>query len=389
MKTLLFVFPCIVAFSYLDGAISWQKNSADLGEQTRGIDAADLDGDGQLDIVATGTMRVFAILNPSRNSTPQPIYDVIDGKLLYGASADLDNDGDRDFIIARETSPWINYREKREKREKARKPKRVPDFSFAWLENTGRIEKKPIVHPIEKDMHGCHGLAVADLNGDGFLDVVGNSFKGEYKDSIAWYDNFEGEKFVRQMVAVKTTPVRPHYMDIADLSGDGKPDIVAGHSRGNSLAVYEQPPTMHGKWKQKEIAEIPGVTNALVADVDGDKRSDIVASSGHGKGVQWFKGPYWTQKEIDNELPDCHSLAVGDFDGDGDIDVATASFSQKVVRWYENGGKGVFRNHDIEIGNGQEAYDLKAIDLNRDGRLDLLLAGRNSNNAVWYINTPG
>ena len=68
------------------------------------------------------------------------------------------------------------------------------------------------------------------------------------------------------------------------------------------------------------------------------------------------------------------------------MDVATASFSEKIVRWYENDGKGVFTPHDIDTGNGQEAYDLKAVDLNKDGRLDLLLAGRKTNNAVWYIN---
>ena len=43
---------------------------------------------------------------------------------------------------------------------------------------------------------------------------------------------------------------------------------------------------------------------------------------------------------------------------------------------------------DIDVGNGQEAYDLKAVDLNKDGRLDLLLAGRQSDNVAWYINQP-
>ena len=35
-----------------------------------------------------------------------------------------------------------------------------------------------------------------DINGDGNLDVVGNSIKGDWKDSIAWFDNFAG-KFVK------------------------------------------------------------------------------------------------------------------------------------------------------------------------------------------------
>ena len=388
MKFPLLLFSGLLPVFSLFGAANWEKSSVDLGEQTRGIDAADLDGDGILDIVSTGNTRVFTILNPLNKRTVQVLYDVVDGKLLYGASGDMDSDGDLDFVIARETSPWIDYREKRARREKVKKPKRVPDFSVAWIENTGQIEKRTKIYPVDKDLHGCHGLAIADINADGNLDVVGNAIKGNWKDSIAWYDNFQG-KFVRHMIAQKTAPIRPHYMDAADLNRDGKLDVVVGHSGGNMLSWYKNPPTLHGRWEKNDISEITGVTNALVADMDGDGVLDVVASAGHGQGIYWFKSPRWQQTTIDADLSDCHSLAIGDFDLDGDIDVATASFGEKVVRWYENSGIGLFRTHDIDVGNGQEAYDLKAVDLNKDGRLDLLLAGRNSNNAVWYINRPG
>lgn len=388
MKYLLPTLTISFCVSCLNATVSWEKSSADLGEQTRGIDAADLDADGNLDIVATGNTRVFTVLNPTRNNQAQPIWDVNEGKLLYGASGDLDGDGDLDFVVARETSPWIEYREARARREKAKKPKRIEDFSIAWIENTGKIEKKPVIHLVDKDLHGCHGLALADLNGDGRIDVIGNAIKGDYKDSVAWFDNFDG-KFVRHMIAQKTAPVRPHYMDTADLNADGKLDVVVGHSGGNMLSYYKNPPSLHGRWQQNDITELKGVTNALVADIDGDKRLDVVASAGHGTGVYWFKGPRWQQTTIDDALTDCHALAIGDFDLDGDVDVAAASFGEKTVRWYENNGQGIYKATTIDAGNGQEAYDLKAVDLNKDGRLDLLLAGRNSNNVVWYINQPG
>jgi hypothetical protein len=54
------------------------------------------------------------------------------------------------------------------------------------------------------------------------------------------------------------------------------------------------------------------------------------------------------------------------------------------VRWWENLGGGKFQPHDIDTGNDQQAYDLKIRDLDGDGHLDLLLAGRQSKNAVWY-----
>ncbi len=381
----LLVLVLLPSVSVLNADISWKKYSANLGEQTRGIDAADLDHDGNLDIVATGQVNVFTILNPLENQKAQVLWDTRDGILLYGACGDMDKDGDLDFVVARGFSPWIDYREKRARREKAKKPKRAPDFSIAWIENTGELEGKVIWHPVDKDLNGCHGLAIGDLNGDGLTDVVGNSFQGDFKDSVAWFENFEG-KFVRHMIASGTAPVRPHYMDIGDLDYDGKPDVVVGHSQGNEISWYKNPPTLYRKWVKTLIGEQEGVTNGQIADIDGDGRLDVVSSNGHGIGVHWYKGPYWNLNTIDGKISDCHALDVGDFDSDGDVDVATASFTEKTVRWYENRGQGKFRGHDIDIGTGQESYDLKAVDLDNDGRLDLLLAGRQSNNAVWYIN---
>jgi hypothetical protein len=92
------------------------------------------------------------------------------------------------------------------------------------------------------------------------------------------------------------------------------------------------------------------------------------------------------RQAIDAALANPHALAVGDFDRDGDMDVATASYTAFVVRWYENDGRGNFTAHTIESENRQQAYDLKALDVDGDGALDLVLAGRESRNLVWYRN---
>ena len=52
--------------------------------------------------------------------------------------------------------------------------------------------------------------------------------------------------------------------------------------------------------------------------------------------------------------------------------------------WFENDGKGKFKNHLVAA--DQAAYDIRAVDMDLDGDLDLLIAGQASKNVVWCEN---
>ena len=71
-------------------------------------------------------------------------------------------------------------------------------------------------------------------------------------------------------------------------------------------------------------------------------------------------------------------------DGDGDIDAATCAYESKIAAWFENDGKGNFKTHIVA--ENQAAYDIRAIDMDADQDLDLLIAGQGSNNVVWLEN---
>ena len=60
----------------------------------------------------------------------------------------------------------------------------------------------------------------------------------------------------------------------------------------------------------------------------------------------------------------------------------------RIVVPYSPGGNTDFTARVIDADTGQESYDIKIADLNGDGRPDLLLAGRASHNAAWYLNLP-
>ena len=52
--------------------------------------------------------------------------------------------------------------------------------------------------------------------------------------------------------------------------------------------------------------------------------------------------------------------------------------------WFENMGGGRFTRQVIDDAHAQQSYDLKIADIDGDGRPDVLIAGRQSKNVVWY-----
>ncbi|HXJ61571.1 MAG TPA: PQQ-dependent sugar dehydrogenase, partial [Verrucomicrobiae bacterium] len=374
-----------------EGSVAWARHAVSLPESIWSVAALDANCDGRLDLIAMGETKVFVLLAPDWR--PQVLIDTKEPKMLYCVAFDADQDGDLDLAIGRYRVPWIEYRQARAAGTNMAEPK-GPDFSIAWLENTGRVGDPWPLHVLDREFNGIHGLWVGDVNGDGLKDLLADSIMGPlFPKSLAW---FQGpprgtHPFQRHLITTGGADGRPHYLDFADLNGDGRGDVLVGDAGGGTFSWWEQGRDRQGDeqpWTKHVIAKENGATNVRAADVNADGVLDVVASCGHGTGVFWFEGPAWQKHVIDGDLRDPHALAVGDFDGDGDPDVAVASFGAKLVRWYENLGRGSFALHDIDTTNRQEAYDLKVVDLDGDGRLDLILAGRETRNVVWYRNRP-
>ncbi|MDP3072803.1 MAG: PQQ-dependent sugar dehydrogenase [Opitutaceae bacterium] len=364
--------------------IAWERRAFPLPESIWSVEAIDANNDGQRELIAMGVTQVYAIEHTSwRTST---IFDAKDGKLLYCVALDANADGATDLALGRYLIPWIESR-KPPVAGKAAPPAPVgPDFSVAWLQNPRRGGGNWKLHVVDRELNGIHGLHAADVNGDGRTDVIADSISGPaFPNSVAWFDLAAPEGSHREVVTSAGADGRPHYLDFADIDGDGRGDILLGDSGGGTFTWWKRGAPGE-PWTKHRIAHEKGATNLRAVDVDRDGRIDVVGAAGHGKGVFWFSGPGWVKHVIDADLATPHALAVGDFDGDGDIDVAVASYTAFITCWYENDGRGKFTPHDIDTGNKQQAYDLKATDLDADGRLDLILAGRESKNAVVYFN---
>lgn len=368
--------------------VNWIRNAFPLPESIWSVEALDANGDGKKDLIAMGETKVFALLAPDWR--PEILADTREPKMLYCVALDADQDGDLDLAVGRYRVPWIDYRQALEAGKATHQPS-GPEFSIAWIENIGRANTPWPLHVIDREFNGTHGLWAGDVNGDGVKDLIADSIMGPlFPKSLGWFQTPKEPRapFQRHVISQGGADGRPHYLDFADMNRDGRGDVLVGDSGGGTFTWWEQGSQANPTWIKHTIAKEAGATNLKAVDVNGDGQLDVVASCGHGRGVFWFESPEWKKHIIDENLRDPHALAVGDFNGDGFVDVATASFGAKLVRWYRSNGQGGFESFDIDTVHQQEAYDLKTADLDADGRLDLILAGRETRNAVWFRNQP-
>ncbi|MDA7662114.1 VCBS repeat-containing protein [Verrucomicrobia bacterium] len=359
-------------------ALSWKKHLIMEQGHCNTAVALDLNGDRNLDVIASFNGKVSLLLAPDWN-TEVVLHQFKGGKgqCIHSTLIDVDQDGDLDWAGSLSN-----------------------DHPF-WLENPGQSEilkgawTPRLIDPV---ITGIHCLTTADINNDGKEDLVINNFEPSrgLSDSIAWFsapsNPLSATHWNRHVFAAGDARGGSHYMGVGDMDGDGWMEIAVGvkgtpFANGNWFAFWKNPgeEKTTTPWKKTMLAENQlGATNILPADVNGDGKTDWLASRGHGVGLIWFENPDWKMHDIDEEILSPHSLTVADHDQDGDIDASSCGYESEWLRWYENDGSGNFKIHTLD--DAQQSYDLKSIDMDGDGDLDLLNAGRGSQNVVWYEN---
>ncbi len=124
---------------------------------------------------------------------------------------------------------------------------------------------------------------------------------------------------------------------IADVDGDGYNDVIIGGKQGEGNLVWYQYPD----WTRHTIATASLEAGGVVADLTGSGRLDIVAGEhGTGKELYWFENPKnptrpWKKRVLENTFEKYHDQAVGDVDGDGKDELVILSQGAKVLVYYD------------------------------------------------------
>ena len=239
------------------------------------------------------------------------------------------------------------------------------------VSNTSSV---PFTHAIIDN--GFYGdcKAVGDINKDGYADViVGGS-------ELVWY---RYPSWTKTLIASANEQFTTD-MQVGDVDGDGDLDVIVPDGAVGSLLWFENPlpggNPAAGSWARHVIGSLGTyVHDVEVGDVNGDGRLDVVTRKGDATLFLQNSPTSWTRKTVSTRQGE--GISLGDIDGDGDLDIAINGY------WIETPASpatGAWVEHTINT-NWPGQVGVAIVDLNKDGRADVILAHtETAGRMAWY-----
>jgi hypothetical protein len=334
----------------------------ELRNNTMDIETADLDKDGDLDIVLAMEFKPNVILindgsgkfsNESSARLPQVVHDSEDIAL-----GDFDKDGDTDIVFVSEDDKVHEYY--------------LNDGKGVFSDNSSKFPVSSIANAVD----------VADYDKDGDLDLIMGNDGQEFYLANDGKGNFTDETKSR-MPADQTTT---QDVQSADLDKDGDLDLIFGSENGNRLylnngkgifsdATEKRLPLANEETRKIRLADIDkdGDLDAFVCNVDFGKQKDkanrILVNDGKG----FFKEE--TAQRL-SAVNDMHTgdVAFVDLDNDKDLDMIIANLFGGYSQVCINDGKGFFAEITDTVFPQKlmgDAISVETADWNKDGKPDI------------------
>ncbi len=334
------------------------------------VNAADLNGDGKLDLVVTrswGRGEVGILIGHGDGTFHDAQHLVGNGAPKTPVVVDLNGDGKLDLAVADFTQEG---------------------FLSVLLGNGDGTFHDAVNHPIGRTAFSIHS---GDFNGDGKVDIIALNNRPESTTA--------GEELAGKLVflaghgdggfsAGEFTNLggSPRSMGNGDFDGDGKLDamIAVSYPPGSRSELLFMRGTGDGRFVKTSVVGCPfeGLGVSPPVDFNKDGKADVsvgvndgtVVFLANGDGTFRESGSYYTEPS--------RSGYSGDFDHDGNIDILTAR------RLLRGDGTGHFTKTSLPHVYNNDSFVIGA-DLNGDGWLDVVGADQFHNQIFVYMNVGG
>ena len=371
----------------------WKQHTINGKSAFESAGVFDVDKDGRLDVVSGDTWY------QAPDWTPHHVRDVQRQGTYLNCFAtlpmDVNGDGFTDFV----TCAYFSR-------------------NVGWVENPGKVGKYWTYHEIDLPGSSEAGVLV-DLTGDGVPEVLPNA-----TNEVVWYElekkgpepSWKKHDFGKEAAG--------HGVGSGDVNGDGRVDLLT------PKGWFEAPADpRNDTWAWHPEWNLGGAGIQILArDIDGDGLSDVVWGNGHDFGLFWMaqekdkdgKRSWSKRMEIDKTIASVHTLMWADLNGDGRddelvtgkrvyaheiepgatdgsvvayyrFDKAARSWTKHVIFQGEPAKNAPAKGHerdaqkDFPPGTAGTGLQMTAIDIDKDGDLDLICPGKSG--LYWFENT--
>jgi hypothetical protein len=275
----------------------------------------DFNGDGHLDVAAVtgpGTIDIFPGNGSGTFGTPTVIHVGSNYNITAMVVGNFIPGGLPDIAIAAQLSSG-----------------KIPGVVQVLVNDGNLTFKKAAAVAVGNDPEG---LAVADFNGDGKLDLVTTAFPPNGL-RVAEVLLGNGDGTFQAPFSTAVSGLSPVFVAVGDFNGDGKPDLVLVDYFDSDEDVIVLPGNGDGTFGKPLVLHFAtplGLAEPVVADFFGDGKQSIALTTGlgqitvlRGNGNGTFQAPVTYLSDFNGTQPD--ALVVADFNGDGKPDLAVSN----------------------------------------------------------------